>query len=163
MDVRLRDARRARCGALWLGFAMLVCATPPSYASEDTTVASAAGEAAVELAGPPVPSPRPSASPAAASPRLGAWRTDAVLVTAGQVADLVSTEIALSRPGTREGNALLGSRAVRIPAKLGVAAATSLACYELRRSDHHGTARALSIVSLAVGAAAAVHNLRVAR
>ncbi len=118
-----------------------------------------------EIAGPPASLLRSRATvlAEASQKRARAWRGDAAIVTAGQLADLASTEIALSRPGTREANTLLGNRAVRIPLKLGVAVGTSLGCYRLRRDGHHGTARALSIVSFAVGAVAAVHNLRVAR
>lgn len=181
MDVCLRAFTRTRPlrrAALCLALVAFVPGAGSSYATpaEDAGPGAepapsvlpqpAAAAARVEIAGPPVAllrsrlSLRETPSP---QMRLGAWRTDAAIATAGQLADLVSTEIALSRPGTREGNPLVASRTVRIPAKLAVAATTSLACYELRKHGRHGTARALSIASFLVGAAAAIHNARVAR
>jgi hypothetical protein len=120
--------------------------------------------AASALAGPPMPLvPRVELPSPAAREWRGAWALDASLFGAGQVADLVSTEYALTRPALREGNPLLGNRAVRIPAKLAVAALGAWATHRLRKKGQHGRARALAVVGFAIGAGFAVHNVRMAQ
>ncbi len=125
-----------------------------------------------ETVGPPLPSTMSEArSSAAATPgyreaardevRLHGWRTDAALVSLGQIGDAVSTELALRHAGTQEWNPLLQNRSVRISAKLAIATAGSLACRELRKHGKPGHARGLSILIFAVGAAAAVHNMTI--
>jgi hypothetical protein len=116
------------------------------------------------LAGPPMPvGARVVTAPRPAPDWRGAWAFDSALVASGQLADLASTEYALTRETLREANPLLGRRAVRIPAKLAVAAFGSWATHRLRKQGHHGRARALSIVAFAIGAGMAVHNVRLAR
>jgi hypothetical protein len=88
---------------------------------------------------------------------------DTTLVGVGQLADVVSTEIALSHSGLREVNPLVARRAVRIPLKAGVAAGLAIACHELRKRDMRGRARMLAVLGFAVGAAATVHNVRMIR
>jgi hypothetical protein len=175
MDVCLRASartRRARHAALCLALVGLVPGTGLAASVEGGAEASPGGEPAIvapaaalgELAGPPAFLLRSRLSLSempSTRMRLGAWRADTAIATAGQLADLVSTEVALSRSGTREANPLIANRGVRIPAKLAVAATTSLACYELRKRGRNGTARALAIASFVVGAAAAIHNARV--
>lgn len=125
-----------------------------------------AGDAAPpdRIAGPPALPDRLSASEPDARERArrAQWKLDAVIATSGQVADLVSTEIALARPGTREANPIVASRSLRVPLKLGVAAGTALACRQLRLRGKHTQARLLALASFAVGAAAVVHNTQVA-
>lgn len=126
----------------------------------------APGPLAAEVAGPPAPRIAGASSTrgvdARERARQGHWKLDAAFAGTGQLADLVSTEFALTRPGTQEGNPLVASRAVRIPVKLAVAAGTTVACRALRQRGKHTQARLLAIASFAVGAAAAVHNSRVA-
>jgi hypothetical protein len=169
--LRVRRARARRA----LACAAIIAALPLAPSHADESAAESSAEAVQSFEGVPAATPaRPPAGPPApmqrsvvvrgpASDRLRAWRGDAALVTAGQLADIVSTEIALARPGAREANPLLANRGVRIPAKLAMAGGISLGCYALRRHGRHGTARALSIASFVVGAAAAVHNARVGR
>lgn len=121
---------------------------------------------AAEVAGPPAPRVVGARSTSEIDvrerARQGHWKLDAALAATGQLADLVSTEVALRRPGTQEGNPLVASRGVRIPVKLAVAAGTTAACRHLRQRGKHTQARLLAIASFVVGAAATVHNSRVA-
>ncbi len=129
------------------------------------------------VAGPPAPATavneeRLSASASTAattrSPRtradgtLRGWGLDATLVGVGQIGDIVSTELALRRPGTREANPLLGNRAVRVSAKLALASGAAYACRELRQHGRTHQARLLAITVFAVGAIAAAHNVSIA-
>jgi hypothetical protein len=109
------------------------------------------------IAGPP-----PPWRPHAGTGQLGRGGagSDTTLLVLGQAADLLTTEVALARPGTSEGNPLLRPRAVRLAVKAGVVAGAIVACRELRRRNRPRHARAVALVGLAVGAAAAVHNVR---
>lgn len=129
-------------------------------ASPPAVVSTAAEDGADQgLVGPPPPAERTVAADTSASERAAA-RLDLALVATGQLADVVSTELALSRPGFRESNPLVRERAIRIGLKAGVVAGLSVACHELRKRNKPGHARLLAIVGFSVGAAAAVHNVR---
>jgi hypothetical protein len=160
-----RVRTRVACASL-LAFLWLAAPHAPALESEANAAEPqpAAVAEASATSGPPMPlAPRVVPSPFAAREWRGAWALDASLFGAGQLADLVSTEYALTRPALREGNPLLGSRGVRIPAKLAVAALGAWATHRIRKRGHHGRARALAVVGFAIGAGFAVHNVRMAR
>ncbi len=97
-------------------------------------------------------------------PAAGGWRVDAALITAGQAADLMSTEAALSRCATcDEANRPIRSRTVRIGAKTATALGLTLACQQLRRDGHPRIARGVAIGAGVLGGAVAAHNLRTGR
>jgi hypothetical protein len=112
------------------------------------------------LAGPPAPPQRTSVLLSDGDRARRPSRLDATLVGAGQVADIVTTELALARPGLREGNPLVRERAVRIGLKTGVTLGLTLACNKLRQRAKPRHARLLAVLGFSVGAAAAVHNVR---
>jgi hypothetical protein len=114
----------------------------------------------LNLPPPPLLPAGPSRLP---GPRRGESKLDAALVALGQSADVLTTEIALSRAHLREGNPLLRQRVLRIGLKAAVAAGSVVLCGELRRRGQPGKARIVAVAGFAIGAAAAVHNVRMVR
>jgi hypothetical protein len=85
-------------------------------------------------------------------------------IVLGNVADIVSTEIALQRPGLREGNPVLGQSATqRIAVK---AAGTAVQVWIVRKLDRSGHPKLARVVGYSAGAAltgVAWHNWRAGR
>jgi hypothetical protein len=88
-------------------------------------------------------------------PEQGAagWKGDAAWIFAGRALDVGATEWALSRnPTLVEGNPLLRSRRMRIGLNAALAVGGVVACAELRKLGHPGTAKWLSRAIFIVGA-----------
>jgi hypothetical protein len=81
------------------------------------------------------------------------------LVIGAAAADLVSTELALSRPGTKEINPFGPSP----PARVGLKVAGTVAVLAVSRKMNRKASRVLKVVAIVVWSGAAVHNLRVRR
>ncbi len=81
------------------------------------------------------------------------------LVIGASAADLVTSEIALSRPGTAEANPLGGSTAARIALKVAGTAAVLV----VSRKVGHKTSRVLKVIAFLAWSGAAVHNATVRR
>jgi hypothetical protein len=89
--------------------------------------------------------------------------TDALIIGAGQGADVASTYYALSHCITYREGGLLGSANRVAVGKVAFSGATLLLCKELRKSGHKREARWVAIGVGVVGGALAAHNLVVAR
>jgi hypothetical protein len=81
------------------------------------------------------------------------------LVIGASAADLVTSEIALSRPGTAEANPLGPSTAARVALKV----AGTAAILAVSRKVNHKTGRILKVVAFLAWSGAAVHNMTVRR
>ncbi len=77
------------------------------------------------------------------------------LVIGASAADLVTSEIALSRPGTTEANPLGPSTAARVAMKVAGTAAILVVSHKV----NHKAARVLKVVAFLAWSGAAVHNM----
>ena len=91
-------------------------------------------------------------------------KANAILHTASaaaMVADLATTEQALSRPGTRELNPLGQTRGERIGLKVAGFGAELALSYALHRTGHHKAERMIPVIFGSISGAAAIHNTEV--
>jgi hypothetical protein len=84
-------------------------------------------------------------------------------IPAANLADLITTEQALGRGGTREGNPIMGSRGGRITLKALASGGGMIATKKLWESGHKKAAVTAGLVSLAVPMSAAIWNSKQGR